>query len=47
MRFGELVFIGAVDNLAMRWFLSFMLLLFMFTGPVSKSVNFGFSKRKL
>ena len=47
MKFGELVFIGAVDNLAMRWFSSFMLLLFMFTGPVSKPVNCGFSKRKL
>ena len=47
MRFGGLVFIGAVDNLAMRWFSSFMLLLFMFTGPVSNPVNCGFSKRKL
>lgn len=46
MRFGELVLIGVVDSLVIRWFSFLMLLLFMFTGPVSKSVNCRFSKRK-
>lgn len=47
MKFGELVFIGFVDNSVLGWFSFLMLLLFMFTGPVSRPVNCGFSKRKL